>query len=288
MSSAQNKAAGFRAARDVLLRHRTDYDAAMREFRWPEPTEFNWALDHFDEMACGNDDIALRIVEESGKQVTRSFEQLRQGSNQAANLLRRIGIGRGDRVLVMLPNRVELWEIMLAAMKLGAVLSPATMILSEADLKDRIERGEMRGVITDNGNVERFSAIARNCQRVVVGGEADGWVAYDRALSESSAFAAQGVTRSEDPCVLYFTSGTTSLPKMVQHTHRSYPVGHLSTMYWTGLQRGDVHLNISSPGWGEARVELLLRSVRRRRAGVRLQQGRFDAGARCRRLSIME
>jgi acetyl-CoA synthetase len=278
MAAVPNRAASFRAARDVLLRHRTDYASALRDFQWPEVPEFNWALDHFDEMATGNDDVALRIVEETGKTISRSFERLRTGSNQAANLLRRSGVRRGDRILVMLPNRVELWELMLAAIKIGAVLSPATMILSEADLQDRVERGEMRAVITDASNLDRFGAFARQCIRVVVGAEAEGWVGYDKALSESSAFVADGVTKASDPCVLYFTSGTTSRPKMVEHSHRSYPVGHLSTMYWIGLQPSDVHLNISSPGWAKHAWSCLFAPWAVGAQVFVYNQSRFDAG----------
>ncbi len=241
----------YRAARDLLLKHRSDYAAARREFRWPDLPEFNWALDHFDDMARANQSTALRIVDEDGSEEVRSFEALRLASDRAANYLRDLGVQRGDRLLVMLPNRVELWEIMLAAIKLGAVLSPATMLLSEADLKDRIERGQMRAVIVDDSCRERFEGLAGKCIRVCVGGSAENWNRYEDAAQADADFDPQGVTRADDPCVLYFTSGTTSKPKMVLHTQRSYPVGHLSTVYWIGLQPGDVHLNISSPGWAK-------------------------------------
>lgn len=241
----------FAQARDLLIRHREDYASACAEFHWPELPEFNWALDHFDDLARGNACTALWIVEESGTEVKRSFEALRVASDRAANFLRGLGIGRGDRVLVMLPNRVELWELMLAAMKLGAVLSPATMLLSESDLKDRIERGQMRAVIVDATCTAKFEGIADDCVRVAVGGHASGWTDYAQSGSAPGDFKPDGVTRADDPSVLYFTSGTTSKPKMVLHTQRSYPVGHLSTLYWLGLREDDVHLNISSPGWAK-------------------------------------
>ncbi|MGQ0699604.1 MAG: AMP-binding protein [Panacagrimonas sp.] len=241
----------FRAARDLLVRHRMDYATAMAEFRWPELPEFNWALDHFDDLARGNTRCALRIVEESGAESQRTFEELRVASDRAANFLRSLGIQRGDRLLVMLPNRVELWELMLAAIKLGAVLSPATMLLSEADLRDRIERGQMRAVIVDASSTAKFAGLSDHCVQVSVGGKIVGWADYAQSAAASAAFKPDGVTKAEDPCVLYFTSGTTSKPKMVLHTQRSYPVGHLSTLYWLGLQADDVHLNISSPGWAK-------------------------------------
>jgi acetyl-CoA synthetase len=241
----------FRSARDLLIRHRTDYKRAMAEFRWPDMPQFNWALDHFDVVARGNAQTALWIVDESGEETRASFEKLRVTSDRAAAYLRGHGIRRGDRLLIMLPNRIELWEIMLAAIKLGAVLSPATTLLAVADLRDRIGRGAMRAVIVDAAHLDKFEGLVDDCIRVSVGGEAHGWNNYAQSASTSSDFRAQGETNAEDPCLLYFTSGTTSKPKMVLHTQRSYPVGHLSTLYWIGLQPGDVHLNISSPGWAK-------------------------------------
>lgn len=114
----------FLAARDFLLAHRTDYATAVRDFRWPQLSEFNWALDYFDAMAEGNAADALWIVEEDGSEQRYSFAQLAARSNQVANHLRALGVRRGERVLLMLGNDVALWETMLAAFKLGAVVIP--------------------------------------------------------------------------------------------------------------------------------------------------------------------
>ena len=135
----------FRSARDFLFEHREDYDAAVRGFRWPHLEEFNWALDWFD--AIGGDRPALRIVEQMGIGSTLSFAELTARSNQVANYLRALGVGRGDRLIVMLGNQVELWETVLAVMKLGAVMIPATPLLGAADLVDRVERGGARHVV---------------------------------------------------------------------------------------------------------------------------------------------
>jgi acetyl-CoA synthetase len=241
----------FRAARDVLIAHREDYAGACAAFRWPQLRQFNWAIDHFDEHARDNPRTALWIVDECGTEDKRSFEQLRSASNRVANYLRSKGVRRGDRLLVMLPNRAELWEIYLAAMKLGAVLSPATTLLSEADLADRLERAAIRAVLTDVTCSGKFAVPKEHYLRILVGGEGEGWLPYAASALESDHFQPDGETQANDPCVLYFTSGTTSKPKIVLHTHTSYPVGHLSTLYWLGLKEGDVHLNISSPGWAK-------------------------------------
>ncbi|ROM33565.1 AMP-dependent synthetase [Pseudomonas poae] len=241
----------FLAARDFLLAHRTDYATAVRDFRWPQLDAFNWALDYFDAMAEGNPANALWIVEEDGSEQRYSFEQLSARSNQVANHLRALGVRRGERILLMLGNDVALWETMLAAFKLGAVVIPATALLNPDDLRDRIERGQVRHLVVGQAHIGKFAGLTDGCSRICVGSPPSGWVAHSAAFEYPESFEAQGSTQATDPMLLYFTSGTTSKPKMVLHSHQSYPVGHLSTMYWIGLQPGDLHLNISSPGWAK-------------------------------------
>ncbi|MFE2166981.1 AMP-binding protein [Streptomyces sp. NPDC059447] len=245
----------FRAARDFLLSHREDLEAAYEGFVWPRPAQFNWALDWFDVIAEGNERTALHIVEDDGSEERHSFARLSARSDQVATWLRAQGVMAGDRILVMLGNQVELWETALAAMKLRAVLTPATPQLGPVDLRDRIERGRVSYVIVRAEDRAKFDGVPGTYTRIVVGdtgGEPGaGWVSYDRADWYPESFEPDGPTHADDPLMLYFTSGTTSRPKLVEHTHVSYPVGHLSTMYWIGLKPGDVHLNISSPGWAK-------------------------------------
>ncbi|HVQ53736.1 MAG TPA: AMP-binding protein, partial [Thermoanaerobaculia bacterium] len=246
-----NPTQAFLAARDFLVANREDYERACAEFAWPQLTEFNWALDYFDVLARGNGREALCVAPEAGPPERSTFAELSERSSRAASFLRRAGLARGDRILVMLPNTTPLWEITLAAMKLGAVVSPASTLLTAADLGDRIARGRMRCVVTDDAGVATLEPVARDCVRILVGASAPGWLAWKDAESEPVRFQPDGVTRAGDPFLLYFTSGTTARPKMVLHTHASYPVGHLSTMYWIGLREGDRHCNISSPGWAK-------------------------------------
>ncbi|MQS36018.1 AMP-binding protein [Streptomyces katsurahamanus] len=242
----------FRAARDFLLRHREDYRSAYDGFVWPRPGEFNWALDWFDAIADRNDRTALHIVEEDGTGIRLSFAELSARSNRVANWLRAQGVRAGDRVVVMLGNQHELWETALAAMKLRAVVIPATPLLGPLDLRDRVERGRAAHVVVRAEDRAKFDAVPGEYTRIAVGGGAsDGWIPYEEAQSADAGFRPDGITRSDDPLMLYFTSGTTDRPKLVEHTHASYPIGHLATMYWIGLQPGDVHLNISSPGWAK-------------------------------------
>jgi len=244
-------AATFIAARDFLVRHRSDYAAAFRDFAWPKLDRFNWALDYFDVMARGNEQPALWLVDDDAAEIKLSFAQVSERSNRVANAFRRLGVKRGDRILLMLGNVVPLWETMLAAMKLGAVIVPATTLLTRNDLADRFARGKVRHVIAGSDAAAKFADLPGDYTRIAVGKAAPGWIAYEDCYAESAQFAPQGETRAEDPLLLYFTSGTTATPKLVLHSHQSYPVGHLSTIYWLGLRPGDVHLNISSPGWAK-------------------------------------
>jgi acetyl-CoA synthetase len=248
----------FKEARAFLLQHRTDYDAAVKGFRWPDPVPFNWALDWFDaELARSPDSrdrAALWIVDAgSGHETKLSFVELSQRSNRVANFLRAQGLRRGDHLLLLLGNVVPLWETMLAAMKLGVVVIPATTLLTPDELRDRLDRGRARAVVATQDQVVKFAGLGDDkLVRIAIGGAGkDGWLPFEDAAKASDAFTPDGPTNADDPMLLYFTSGTTAKPKLVRHSQRSYPVGHLSTMYWLGLMPGDVHLNISSPGWAK-------------------------------------
>jgi acetyl-CoA synthetase len=260
MTEPHSSAAAFRDARDLLLRRRDDYTAAMAEFSWPHLVEFNWALDWFDQIAAEHPDrAALHIVADGDAAAQLSYAEMATRSNQVANWLRGLGARRGDRLLLMLGNIAPLWEIILAAMKLGVVIIPASTLLGPDDLADRIPRGQVRHVITEAVQTAKFAAVPGDWTRIAVGspaGDTDGaptpaWHSYDEAAGASGVFTPDGVTMASDPLLLYFTSGTTAQPKLVEHTHASYPAGHLSTMYWIGLRPGDVHLNMSSPGWAK-------------------------------------
>ena len=241
----------FLSAREFLLDHCEDYETAYRDFRWPQLNTFNWALDYFDAYARGNNKPALWIVDDSGPEVKLTFAEMSRRSNQVANFLREQGVRRGDRIVVHLPNHVAMWEIMLAAIKLGAVVIPAAPLLTFEDLRDRLERGRARHIVTQLAQVEKYSSLSGDYNRIVVGGEEKNWTPYSRAYDQSPDFTADGHTNANDPLMLYFTSGTTALPKLVLHTHQSYPVGHLVTMFWIGILPDDIHFNISTPGWAK-------------------------------------
>ncbi|MGB8505340.1 AMP-binding protein, partial [Mycobacterium sp.] len=196
---------GYLKARELLLELRTDYAAARDRFEWPRPEEFNWALDFFDVTPKGERD-ALILLEDDGSSTRATFDEMRARSNQVANMLRDLGIKRGDRILLMLGNEIPLWETMLAAIKLGAVLIPSSTLLHPDDIADRIERGEVRAVVADSPLHDRFPA--GDLIRVSVGEDVESWTPFSSASSATSAFKPDGPSKADDLLLLYFTSGT--------------------------------------------------------------------------------
>lgn len=241
----------YRTSRDQLLSLRLDYARAVAEFTWPQLGDrFNWAVDWFDAFARDNERLGLIIVEEDGTSTQRTFAELSRASDLLATWLADRGVKKGDRIILMLGNQVELWEAMLAVMKLGAVIMPTTTAVGPNELIDRITRGRARHVICNPSDTGKFEQVPGEYTRISVGA-VEGWANMREAERLEHRPLEHPGTAPSDPLLLYFTSGTTSRPKLVEHTQVSYPVGHLSTMYFIGCQPGDVHLNISSPGWAK-------------------------------------
>jgi acetyl-CoA synthetase len=267
----------YRAARDQILA----VAAGIADgFVWPHLTgTFNWATDWFDVIARGNDHTALRIVEENGNEHSVSFAAMAERSDRVALWLEHLGVGRGDRVVLMLGNQVELWEATLAVAKLGAVAMPATGALGPSEVADRIARGRARAVIANAADAAKFDEVDGDYLRVVVGADIAGWHNYAQAADVVGAARFTARTMVDDPLLIYFTSGTTSKPKLVAHSQISYPVGHLSTMAWIGLRPGDVHLAISSPGWAKHAWSCLFAPWIAEATIVVYNHGRVDAAA---------
>lgn len=242
-----------REMRDFLLEHRLDYDATLSGFHWPQLTEFNFALEWFDVIAGEHPDRdAVTIVSPDLIAQSWTYAELSKRSDQVANWLRMLGLKRGSKVIVMLNNTIELWEIVLGIYKIGAVAIPTSTLLSATDLAYRVDHGEAVAVVAPTSLRARVDALPQQVLKIGVGEDLPaGWISTDQSRRAAHRFVPEGPTPAGDPSLLYFTSGTTSHPKLVRHTQVSYPVGHLSTMWWLGVQPGDIHLNISSPGWGK-------------------------------------
>lgn len=235
----------------------TDYEAEYRNFSLEVPADFNWAFDVVDRWADTPQQLAMLWLDTPGHEREITFAEFRRRSNQVANALEQLGVQRGDRVFVMLPRLVEWWEAMLGIMKLGAVSMPGTTLLTPKDIAYRTQAAEARVVLTDAANAAKFDEVRAQCPTLavsmVVGGERNGWISYEAAVSAASDQRARQPTSSADPCMIYFTSGTVGYPKMVLHTHASYPIGHTITgKYWLDLQPDDLHWNMSETGWAKA------------------------------------
>ncbi|GAA2134278.1 AMP-binding protein [Nocardioides bigeumensis] len=273
----------FRAARDQLLELKGDHERAVAEFAFPDVGDrWNWAIDWFDAVARGNDRPGLVVVEEDGSDASLTFDDLARRSDQVAVWLRDRGVRKGDSVVVMLGNQLELWETMLAVMKLGAVIMPTTTAVGPADLRDRIDRGAARFVICNPVDAPKLDDVPGDYTRIAVGPVAGAeWhdlrAAHD-GLEGTGTVEHPGTT-PDDRLLLYFTSGTTSRPKLVEHTQVSYPVGHLTTMYWLGIEPGDVHLNISSPGWAKHAWSCFFAPWNAEATVLVYNYARFDAAA---------
>ncbi|MFJ7070401.1 acyl-CoA synthetase [Streptomyces sp. NPDC101115] len=250
----------YRAARDLLLRLRGDREAATAAFRWPRARHFNWALEWFDVVAEGNPRTALEILgtpaaDGSVPVVDRvGFAELSARSDELAVTLAEAGVVRGDRVLVLLGTRAELWETLLGCIKLGAVVVPGYQDLTRDEAADRIARGGIRHVVCAPELIHVTGGLPVPGIRMAPGAAGlPGWLPYPdtRDPDRRRPFVPDGPTAAGDPSFCYFTSGTTSLPKLVEHSHAGYAVGHLSSLYWSGLRPGDRHLNLSAPGWAK-------------------------------------
>lgn len=271
----------FRAARDLLLALREDQPRAAAEFRWPRPERFNWARDHLDRLAADpvvSARTALWVVDADGAETKLTFADVARRSGRVAAWLAEQGVGAGDRVLLMLGNQVELWEVVVACIRLGAVVIPATTLLAPADLRDRIDRGRVRHVVARSEDAPKFEALLGAWTPIAVGAPVEGWLDYAQAEGHEGRPVPQADTAASDTLLLYFTSGTTASPKLVEHTHASYPIGHLATMFWVGLQPGDVHLNISSPGWAKHAWSNLFAPWNAEATVLVVNQPRFAAG----------
>ena len=244
----------FLAARDYLLRV-SNYQEAKAHFNWPKLDNFNWALDYFDSLADKRTNPALLYADDKGTEKKLSFRELTEKSNKAANFLRNGGLVKGDRVLLMMANRPELFQVILAAMKVGCVIIPASTLLTTEDLRDRMARGRVKCVITDTELTERVDdavpTVAAKISKISLGACKKGWIDFNEIDDDSAAFKSGESFTVNDELLIYFTSGTTAKPKLVLHTYSSYPVGNLTTMYWIGSKPGDLHYNVSQPGWAK-------------------------------------
>ncbi|HZS75384.1 MAG TPA: AMP-binding protein [Ktedonobacteraceae bacterium] len=240
----------------------TDYEAERRNFSLEVPEYFNFATDVIGKWASDPNKLAMLWIGQNGEERNLTFAHFAEYSSRAANAFAKLGIQKGDRVLVMLPRVPEWWESVLGLMKLGAIPIPCTTLLTPKDIAFRAEAAEANAIITDDEGAAKFDQVRSESptikNAIVVEPNADtggreGWTSYHHVVQEASPEFTGPKTRSDDPCLVYFTSGTVGYPKMVLHTHASYPIGHTITgKYWLDLHEDDLHWNLSEMGWAKA------------------------------------
>ncbi|MFP4030045.1 MAG: AMP-binding protein [Desulfococcaceae bacterium] len=235
----------------------TDYEKTYREFKYEVPEYFNFAGDVIDKWAEDPDKLAMLWVDDAGTEVRKTFQDFSKASKRLANVLTANGVKQGDVVMVVLPRNLEWWEIFTACIRMGAVVSPGTVQLTGKDLEFRANKAEAACIITNGAIAAKFDEVADQCStvktKIVITEPRDGWLFYDDEVANADENFKTAQTRSEDSCIVYFTSGTTGYPKMALHTHASYPIGHLTTgKFWLDLTPNDLHWNVSDTGWAKA------------------------------------
>lgn len=235
----------------------TDYEQTCRDFRWDVPEYYNFAYDVVDRWGKDAQKLAMLWVNERGEEKRLTFRDFALRADQVGNALRTMGIRKGDRLLIMLPRLPEWWEAVLGIMKIGAISMPGTTLLTPKDVAYRIQSAEAKAVITDDEGALKVAQVADECPtlqlKMVLGAEREGWVNYTRLVASAPTNLQREPTRGDEPMMIYFTSGTVGYPKMVLHTHVSYPIGHIVTgKYWLDLKPTDLHWNLSDTGWAKA------------------------------------
>jgi medium-chain acyl-CoA synthetase len=240
-----------------MARNMTDYAATCRAFSLPVPERFNWAFDVFDGWGRDPAKLALLWVASDGQPRRFTFAELAERSRRVANVFAGMGVAPGERVFVMLPRMYQWWEIVLGCVRARTVSVPGTTLLTTKDIQYRLGISEASVVITDEENHLKIDGVLPECpsvkHRIVVGRGSAGWLEYEALLGRARADMSHPGNASSDPMMIYFTSGTTGHPKMVLHTHASYPIGHVITgKYWLDNTPGDLHWTISDTGWAQA------------------------------------
>jgi acetyl-CoA synthetase/medium-chain acyl-CoA synthetase len=233
-----------------------NYDEVYANFKFDVPEYFNWARDIFDKWGEDPEKLALWLVDDFGNEEKLTFAEMTAQSKRLANVFKANGIQEGDKVIVLLGRIPAWWVTILACLRSGAIVSPGTLQLTPKDIQYRFEASRAVAIISDEANAPKVDAVADKCPTLktkIVVGQRDGWLSFYGEMDKAPADFEAANTKSDFTSILYFTSGTTGMPKMTVHTHASYGLGHTITgKFWLDLKPDDLHWNLSDTGWAKA------------------------------------
>ncbi|HEY4540433.1 MAG TPA: AMP-binding protein [Faecalibacter sp.] len=230
--------------------------AELTQIPITKPETFNWVSDYFEPYNVQQLGEQVGLIWKYNQEEQQfTYRQLSEKSNQFLNFLRRHGIQQNDIMLSQIPLLPSSWISYLACIKGGIIVIPAAVTLEARDLKFRFESAFPQVVLADPANADKIDAAEAQFDqkiklKLITEGEREGWVNLSMMDDESNV-AEAALTKPDDNLFYFFTSGTTGMPKVVVHTHYTYALGSFTTSSWVGLKQGDVHYNISQPGWAK-------------------------------------
>lgn len=243
----------FKSTRNLIEKNQF---SELKSLKATKPENFNWYSDIFEPLNIqGNPDDKALIWMYNQEEKTYTFKDLGDQTNQFLNFIRKHGIQKADKLYAQLPLVPINWIAYLACIKGGIIISPTATTMETRDIEFRFQSIFPEMVLADEKSAEKIDAAESKFEKkiklkLLVDGEREGWINVDEIFKEAKE-AEAALTKSDDPLFYFFTSGTTGMPKVVVHTHFTYPVGHLTTASWIGLKKGDLHYNISQPGWAK-------------------------------------
>ena len=239
------------------------YEDFYENFELKYNEDYNFGFDVVDKYAeIDPEKVALIWVNEEGEEHIFTFEDMKKYSNKVANLFKRLGINKGDKVMLTLKNRYEFWFCMVALHKIGAIVIPATHMLKLHDIDFRLKKANVKLVVSveEDDLISDYNTAAEelgiDLKKLVIERDIDGWIKFNKAIEEESDVferpTGEDATKADEPFLIYFTSGTSGLPKMVAHKH-TYSLGHIPTAkYWHNVKEDGIHHTSADTGWGKA------------------------------------
>lgn len=239
------------------------YEDFYENFELKYNEDYNFGFDVVDKYAeIDPEKVALIWVNEEDEEHIFTFEDMKKYSNKVANLFKRLGINKGDKVMLTLKNRYEFWFCMVALHKIGAIVIPATHMLKLHDIDFRLKKANVKLVVSveEDDLISDYNTAAEelgiDLKKLVIERDIDGWINFNKAIEEESDVferpTGEDATKADEPFLIYFTSGTSGLPKMVAHKH-TYSLGHIPTAkYWHNVKEDGIHHTSADTGWGKA------------------------------------